>query len=372
MITPRNIAVAAVLILSCFPLGPCTQAEPPKPAADDHIASKTRLEKLLIPPACPDESASSYTTERVRIPSGDIELAGELYLPEEPGKHPAVVFMHGGGNDYELLMSGPRYHASRLARCGFAALLYDKRGTGKSGGVFHESSYDDFITDAGNAARFLLGRKEIDSTKIGVYGGSEGGRLTPLVAVRFPFISFAVSVSGPIGRVADQATYNIRYALRLRGNSDSVTERVMPLWQRHHEAWASLDENEFVELAAQIVALRDSINPLALPSTRHEILTDSNLYFLRPQFHSMSRDYLGELTRLRVPWLALYGELDPVIDVRESIENIQKLMAAVGHDKYEIVLIKGVSHSLENPETGHQTPTTNIVINWLTETVLAD
>jgi pimeloyl-ACP methyl ester carboxylesterase len=331
-----------------------------------------RLADLLVRPDClesPGDSGRSYEVQAVAFASNGITLAGKLYSPSGEGKHPAVVFMHGGGNDYDQLMAAPRFYAPRFAHCGFAALIYDKRGTGESSGVFHESSRDDFIADAGNAAIFLSRHARIDSTRIGVYGGSEGGELAPVAAVRFPLIAAVISVSGPMGSAVEQANHNINYALRSRGYPDSLVDMVMPLWRRHHESWASRDPEEMAAVASEIVRLRETIDPFALPSTEQEIMSDSNLFFLRPGFNSMMCDYTGELSKLHVPLLAVYGELDPIVNVQKSVANLREQMTLGGNDKCEILVIEDVGHSFTNPQTGKGVPTINIYLNWLRETL---
>jgi pimeloyl-ACP methyl ester carboxylesterase len=366
----KVICLAISLIMGCISISHCQPSNKSVGRINPGIVSEERLENLLVCPPCLESysrTAESYSVEKVTIPGADIELSGKLYLPEKPGPYPAIVFLHGGGNNYDLLMSSPRYYAARLAHCGYAALIYDKRGTGESGGVFHESTYGDYISDAGHAADFLVKHEQIDPNKIGVYGGSQGGRLAPLVAVRFPGVSFAVSASGPIGTLADQATFNMEYALGVRGYEDSTIKQVMPLWRKHHAACESLDPDEMNEVAGEIFRLREFIDPMALPNTRHEFLTDSNLFFLRPTYFSMSRDYVSELADLGVPWLAIYGQQDPIINVPESIENIEEQMATAGNTDYEIIVIKDVGHSFDNRETGKEVPIVNIVINWLEE-----
>jgi dienelactone hydrolase len=233
--------------------------------------------------------------------------------------------------------------------------------------VFHESTFDDFISDAGHVAQWLARDERIDAKRIGVYGGSEGGRLAPLVAARFPIISLAISASGPVGRVEDHANFNMNYALRVRGHPDSVVDQVMPLWHRHHAAWANQDRAEMKLLAEEVVRLREVYDPLVIPSTEEEILTDPGLYFLRPMFNSLSRDYISELVQLRVPWLAMYGEVDPIVNVQESIANIQQCMNTARHKAVEIVLIENVGHSYVNSDTRERVPNEHIVLNWLTE-----
>ena len=69
--------------------------------------------------------------EEVRFRNGDVELAGSLLLPAGPGPHPAVVFLHGSGPEGRWAST---YLARRVVRSGTAALIWDTRGVGDSGG----------------------------------------------------------------------------------------------------------------------------------------------------------------------------------------------------------------------------------------------
>ena len=252
-----------------------------------------------------------------------------------------------------------------LLDCGIAALVYDKRGTGKSGGDYGNSTFDDFISDAGNAAVFLSKRPDIDPNKIGVYGGSEGGLLAPLVAARFPIISFAISVSGPIMSLANHANYNIQSALRLRGAADSTIEQVMPTWRRSSTAREKNDPIALKSVDQEIIEMRERFEPSLLPSTQEEVATDSGLISFKPLINSMSRDYVTELKQFRKKWLALYGEQDIVVDVKTSVKNIQDCMSISGNQDYTIIIVPEVDHSYINTKTGRQLFWENIYINWL-------
>ncbi len=337
-----------------------------------NLMSSEEVSHLLTTPACMksfSRSDTTYSIEYINIPSNEISLYGRLFLPEADGEYPLVIFIHGGHNNLELLNSAPLYYASRLAHCGFAALVYDKRGTGKSGGLFHESTYDDFITDAGNAAVYLSEYKTIDPERIGVYGGSQGGRLGPLAAARFDIISFAVSASGPIGTIEENWNYNMKNALKIRGNQDSTIDAVMPYWLRHHAAWANNDTLEFNALAKEIIKLREKYDPFIIPSTYEEIMTDSNLFMFRPGFNSISRDYLSELKSFRKKWLCIYGEVDEQVNAIESINNITKCMAISKSENYDIIFFPGHEHSFSNVKTGDQKPIISIIVNWFNENV---
>jgi uncharacterized protein len=58
-------------------------------------------------------------------------------------------------------------------------LVYDKRGTGESSGDWRRSSFDALAADAKAAVALLAARRDIDRTRIGVFGLSEGVGLRP-------------------------------------------------------------------------------------------------------------------------------------------------------------------------------------------------
>ncbi len=69
--------------------------------------------------------------EAATFRSGDIELFGKLVLPQGEGPFPAVVLVHGSGDEAATLYYHEPYH---FAAYGIAAFVFDKRGTGRSEG----------------------------------------------------------------------------------------------------------------------------------------------------------------------------------------------------------------------------------------------
>ena len=154
------------------------------------------LSRLDLTSVTPTDS--TFTVERIRIPSDGFLINGWLYLPLGNEKHPLVVLTNGGGDGSRPIKSLSDWLAPILAHCGIAAFVHDKRGTGESEGIFAETIYDDYVTDAGNCAIFLSNHSRIDSANIGVIGGSEGGRIAVLTASRYPIIKFVVSFAGTV------------------------------------------------------------------------------------------------------------------------------------------------------------------------------
>jgi len=343
-------------------------------SSDPHLLTADAVDRLLVRPACLESVVDADAWERVEdfpIASKGITLSAKLYLPEGEGPWPAVILVPGGFNEDELTMDSPRYEAPRFARCGYAAVIYYKRGVGLSGGSYADATYDDFIDDVGNIAGQLAQHPQIDPTRIGASGGSAGGFVASIAAARFQQISFAVNKSGPIVPMEEENDYNIAYALRSRGYADSLVEQVLPLWKRHHAAWANADTTELEIVAAEIRAGREIHDPFLLPTPYDEVFVDSGLVFLWPTFRSAARDYLSELKTMRKKWLSIYGAEDPIVPVTSCVRNIRTLMKQSDNDEYAVIVFPDVGHSFINAETRRQMPTIRIVLNWLNENMKA-
>lgn len=131
----------------------------------------------------------------VSSPDGQ-NIHGQLFLPRDGGRHPAVVFFHGGPRRQMLLgfHTSEYYHRAYafnqyLASRGYVVLSVNYRsGTGyglkfrevPNYGATGAAEYADVL----GAAAYLRARADVDSTHIGLWGGSYGGYLTGLGLAR--------------------------------------------------------------------------------------------------------------------------------------------------------------------------------------------
>jgi dipeptidyl aminopeptidase/acylaminoacyl peptidase len=133
-----------------------------------------------------------------RSPDG-MMIHGQLFLPpngSQSTRHPALLFFHGGPYRQMLLGANPmgayaymyamnQYFASR----GYVVLSVNYRG-GTGYGLnfrvppkFGPSGASEF-NDILGAANFLKARADVDSKRLGVWGGSYGGYMTALALAR--------------------------------------------------------------------------------------------------------------------------------------------------------------------------------------------
>ncbi|MEW6366498.1 MAG: alpha/beta fold hydrolase [Acidobacteriota bacterium] len=135
-------------------------------------------------------------SETVEFESEGIRLTGCLYLPQEPGPHPAIVLHQGSEHDSWKDYNGSGY---LFAANGIAAFCYDKRGVGSSQGKFTMDFYK-LAADMCAAVECLKQHKAIDPDRIGVGGYSQGGWIGPLAAsqrsdIRFVHVGFGLADS---------------------------------------------------------------------------------------------------------------------------------------------------------------------------------
>ncbi len=153
----------------------------------------------------------------------DLALGGQLFMPDTPGPHPAVALINGSGpshrdNSWYLTMG------AHLADNGFVVLWPDKRGSEGSEGDGETAGFQDLARDAHASLDHLRSLPEVDPTRVGVIGMSQGGRIASIVAGEDDDLAFAVSFAGCAlpahASLRYEETHNLRQMGFLPGVSD--------------------------------------------------------------------------------------------------------------------------------------------------------
>jgi dipeptidyl aminopeptidase/acylaminoacyl peptidase len=171
-----------------------TAQQPPLVTLDSQ-GTQRALDAALLRSDFP--SSQLVTPKEVSFDAADGWLIhGQLFLPRSEGKHPAVVFVHGGPVRQMLLTWHYMDYYSNayavnqyLASRGFVVLSVNYRcGIGYGHdfnfparwGPTGASEYQDVVA----GARFLQRDANVDPNRIGIWGGSYGGYLTALALAR--------------------------------------------------------------------------------------------------------------------------------------------------------------------------------------------
>ena len=133
----------------------------------------------------------------VMFKSGDTFAAAWLFVPDQPrsGRRvPAVAMAHGIGYVKEMYLEP---FARRFAAAGIAALVFDYRGFGGSGGEPRQRVFPhDQMEDYRNALTWLSLQPEVDADRLGVWGTSFSGGHVIQVAAHDPRVKAVVSQTG--------------------------------------------------------------------------------------------------------------------------------------------------------------------------------
>ncbi|MDP8907675.1 MAG: alpha/beta fold hydrolase [Chloroflexota bacterium] len=186
----------------------------------------TLLAAVVVAVAISAPAVAAVRDVEISWPSGQIRLSGELLLPASRGPHPAVVMLHGSGSGTR---EDFRRQARFLARRGLAALIFDKRGSGRSGGDGYR--YAQLTADARAAVRLLSRRRDIRKRAIALWGLSEGAFIVPRVAAANPDVAAIVTVGGAAISPARQQEWAVRNGLLERGAGAIATRPVTTFYR---------------------------------------------------------------------------------------------------------------------------------------------
>ena len=122
-------------------------------------------------------------------------LAGTIYLPPRKGTYPAVVWLHGSGEQ-------PRLSYGSLVGAyvsdGLAFFTYDKRGTGESEGECCpdvDGHFNLVTADAVGGVKAATSYHEIDPKQVGFLGASAAGWIAPRTAETSGHVAFMAIAS---------------------------------------------------------------------------------------------------------------------------------------------------------------------------------
>jgi uncharacterized protein len=290
-----------------------------------------------------------------------IHLTGSLTLPRTSSPVPAVLLITGSGaqdRDETIFAHKPfLVLADALTRRGIAVLRVDDRGVGGSTGSVSNSTSADFAEDVLAGVAFLKGRKEIDPTRIGLIGHSEGGLIAPMVASQSRDIAFVVMLAGP-GVSGEQILYTQGAAiLKSIGADAKHLEREN---EQQHRLFAILREEKDSALAqakmkaaiAQLTAKlgKDEKKKVteAMPELEGQLSTLSTPWFR----YFLTYDPRPTLLKVTCPVLALDGDKDLQVDSKINLPIIAAALKEGGNRDVTTKELPNLNHLFQTCKTG--------------------
>ncbi|MBM4113607.1 MAG: hypothetical protein FJ253_09615, partial [Phycisphaerae bacterium] len=287
-----------------------------------------------------------YTEREVSVPcEGGHALAGTLTLPQGASaerRTPAVVMLTGSGlqdRDETLVEHRPfLVIADALARSGIAVLRCDDRGVGGSTGDPTNATLRDLSDDGRAMMKFLRAQPEIDASRCGYLGHSEGGITGPMAALRDQEegapAAFVVMLAGPGVSGAELLPLQIE---RIQKAAGVPPESMAPLVEANRRLFAAIREGQpaqrLAELIAEgltlqqrLVAERGGVEPPAPPAPDSKEVQDVLAQLGSPWMKSfLEYEPKDALTKLDAPMLALNGDLDTQVDSEQNLVRVERI-----------------------------------------------
>ena len=194
-----------------------------------------------------------FRVREAKFQSRGVRLAGRLVMPPGDTAVPLAVVLHGS-EDYSGRLYYPEQY--RLPAQGIAVFVYDKRGTGDSGGEYTQDFYL-LASDAAAAldeARRLAGAR---AERVGFVGGSQAGWIAPLAATQAPVDFVLIGYGMAEGPLAEDAG-EVRQSLIDRGYGADVLAQAKEITDATGRVIASDYRDGFDELAAAKAKYRDA------------------------------------------------------------------------------------------------------------------
>lgn len=145
----------------------------------------------------------------VSFSSGGRRVEGYLVLPPGPGRHPAVVFVHGSGGDRTELLAPAAWLAARnVVALTITAPSSSARTSAATPTALLAQARAVTIADVvavRRAVDVLASLRSVDPRRIGYVGFSAGARLGALVAAAEPRVRALALLSAGAARVSEYA-----------------------------------------------------------------------------------------------------------------------------------------------------------------------
>lgn len=254
------------------------------------------------------------------------KYSGVVDIPEGKEATALIVLVPGSGRTDIVAGQWFRGLRRRFTEQGFACLIWDKAGCGKSEGVF---DYDQTIQNSASeviaAITEARSQNVPGSETIGLWGISRAGWICPLVIEQYP-VAFWISVSG----TDDKETfgYLLEKNFLIEGRSEAQTNELVNEWRRgieiartggsfeeHLKATENLRKDSFhIYVTGNSVPTEEGYLRWQKKFQTGENIVDekTGLLVYVPEFEKT-------LKNINCPVLALFGEKDSQVDWRKTM-----------------------------------------------------
>lgn len=263
-----------------------------------------------------------------------------LYIPILEGEMPACLLLPGGGGMSQ--MANAEYEARFFAAHGMVAMTFDKVGVGKSRGrSFENYTFKEKAVRYMQIFDYLKGHVQVDSTRVGIHGPSEGGRLALMMGV-MPGnqVAFINATAAPIMSMKEGQLYAVNHYHRNQGVVEEDIASISMIWKSYYDGIIGgvIDTSHFA-----------AIRKLSMKYERAFLPPTSSVIPVSPKKEDLIDDsVVMKAGALICPVFLQYGENDERVDPTRSLQNFKKHITV--EMDLTIELYHRGNHSMMTPE----------------------
>lgn len=306
-------------------------------------------------------SSTKYDSIEIsyRNTNDGVLLSGTLNIPKGNKLFPAVLLIQGSGphnRDEEVLGLKPfKTIAHYLASNDIAVLRVDRRGCGKSGGIYLDLDIEKYTEDALYGIKFLKSYPNIDTNKIGIIGHSLGGFIAAIASQHSNDVNFIISCGGP-GIWGKDIGYSLnKLWAECSGATTEDIQKIKMLSYRWYDlvtksSVTKEETDEFTQIYFTLSSyLNEDLRQLFYPGPADKAL----FVFRSPQYQkAIQIDPFQVWSNVRCPVLAMNGAKDFQTAADENLEGIEKGLKASGNIHYKLVKLENHNHMFQLTENG--------------------
>ena len=279
-----------------------------------------------------------YTIQPISWNTGNVTLHGSLYLPNSNKKHPLLIRLHGSGagtrKQWEYRSWGDYF-----ARKGIATVVFDRRGEGESNANNDDIGFNNLALDTVNLITKMKQRKDINSNKIILNGGSQAAYISLLAHSRSVDVDYMILSGAPSVNLIEQERQSLKFRMRQNNESENAINQALG-YQNLYFHYIRTGQN-WNQLK---IAAKKNQEKTWSKYTDHPT-SESDLKWWRENFGIYQPELL--IPPIKIPMLILYGENDVITPPSIMISNFKYHLNESPNDSIKFVICPEVGHSLE-------------------------
>lgn len=288
----------------------------------------------------------------ISVQTPDVTIHGTLTIPNTHTKNPVVILISGSGSqDRDGLAFGHRPFrdwSDYLVSRGIAVLRYDDRAiTNRADSADNHTSLE-LAADVSAIVSYLTTRADVDPSRIGLVGHSEGAIIASLVASNSQNIDFLVLLGPPTVNGYElflkqkdiwDRRHNVPPDKKEKGQG--ITRQLLDAIKSESEF--SIAHRRFLEEWRAILIQNNIRSDTPLPLALYHLGSRWSWWILR-------YDPKTTYAKIKCPTLAIWGELDQQVPPEVNLPIMKEVFKR--NPNFRSIVIHNLNHNLQPAVSG--------------------